>query len=326
MKKKLALFFFVIATAGIFVLWQSRQIKVPDTFRIGVVSFTAIDKVTFAGFKEGMERLGYKEEGNSVEYLFEGVNGDRALFPSSIEKVIAFQPDLIFVSSTPATQAVQEATRQNRIPVVFGPVNDPLAAGIVKDIRHPSGHITGIRLSPSDARRLQLFQQLAPDSRNLFLPYYPDDNSSVASLTQIMSESEKLGINIIAGKILKDEDLAHALLELPEKVDGIFLPRDSRVERKIDKWVALSLRYKIPLCAPSRLQIDHGALFSYGFSHRRIGQQAARLAAQILQGADPGILPVEAAENLSFLNMKTAKAINLDLPDKILRQMHEIIR
>ena len=326
MKKILALLFLVLVIAGIFVFRQSRQVKAPDTYRIGVISFTAIDKVTFEGFKEGLERLGYGEEGKSVEYLFVNVNGDRTLLQVKIEEVLAFQPDLIFVSSTPATQAVQEATRQNKIPVVFGPVNDPLASGIVQDIRQPSGHITGIRLSPSDARRLQLFHQLTPHSRNLFLPYHPDDNSSVASFTQIMSGSEKLGISIIPGKILKEEDHTHAIQHLPEKADGIFIPRDSRVEAKIDDWVALSLRHKIPLCAPSRQQIDHGALFSYGFSHRRIGEQAARLAAQILQGSDPGILPVEAAENLSFLNMKTAKAIELELSDKTLRQMNEIIR
>lgn len=326
MKRFLSLLFFVLVIVGILALWRSQQVKEQDTYKIGALTFTGIDKVTFAGFKEGMKQLGYGGEGKAIEYRFENVNGDRSRLQESIEKLLAFQPDLIFVSSTPATQAVQGATRQNKIPVVFGPVNDPVASGIVQNIRNPAGHITGIRLSPSDTRRLQLFHQMVPQSRTLFLPYHPDDNSSVASFTQIMSGAEKLGITILPRKILKEGGLAHAIQNFPKEVDGIFLPRDSRVEAKIDDWVALSLRYKIPLCVPSRQQIDNGALFSYGFSHKRIGQQAARLASQILQGVDPGTLPIEAAENLSFLNMKTAQAIGLELPDKTLRQMNEIIR
>lgn len=326
MRKFLVLVVFVFVIIGSFVFWRSQQAVEQDSYTIAVISFTAIDKVTFEGFKEGMKRLGYGEKGKTIEYHFETVHGDRSLLQRSIDKLLSFNPDLIFVSSTPVTQAVQSATRQNKIPVVFGPVNDPIASGIVKDIRHPAGNITGIRLSPSDTRRLQLFHQITPDSRTLYLPYHPDDNSSVSSFTQIMSGAKKMGINILPRQIQNEADLNHSIHNLPANADGIFLPRDSRIEARIDDWVALSLKYKIPLCVPSRQQIDNGALFSYGFSHKQIGLQAARLAGQILLGVEPGVLPIEAAENFSFLNMKTAQAIGLELPDRTLRQMNEIVR
>lgn len=81
-----------------------------------------------------------------------------------------------------------------------------------------------------------------------------------------------------------------------------------------------------PLCAPSRQQAEQGALFSYGFSHGQIGEQAARLADQILRGAQASSLPVEAAENFSYLNISTARRLGLSLSDKSLRRINEIIR
>lgn len=327
MKKNIFPILIFGAVVIFFILWKNFHSGHLAPYRIGVVSFTAVDKVTFAGFKDGLNHLGYGEHGGQpVEYLFLSADGDPAKLPDNIEKVMDFQPELIFVSSTPATLAVQKATREKSIPVVFGPVNDPVAAGIVKSLKQPSGHITGIRLSPSDARRLQLFHQVSPSSRQLYLPYHPDDESAMASRQQVLDEAKKLGIKIISKELLNEENMTEALQVLPEGVDGIFLPRDSRVEARIKAWVTLSLTKKIPLCAPSRQQTEHGALFSYGFSHSQIGEQAARLASQIIQGAHPGTLPVEAAENFSFLNIKTAKAIDLSLPDETLRQINEIIR
>ena len=326
MKKITLVLICAVVAALLFTVWQMKKSDQAAPYRIGVVSFTAVDRVTYAGFQEGLKKLGYGNGRKPVEYLFQSAGGDHKVLAAVVEKVLAFQPDLIFVSSTPATQAVKKATRQNRIPVVFGPVNDPLSAGIVPKIRQPGGNITGIRLSFSGVRRLQLFQQLSPDSKRYYLPYHPDDKSALASLEQILPEAKKLGITVLPRKLSSGEDLADALLHLPENADAIYLPRDSRVEVKIDDWVKLSLKHKVPLCAPSRQQMERGALFSYGFSHSRIGEQAAGLAAQIIEGADPGTLPVETAESYSFLNMKTAADIGLELSDNTLRQINEIFR
>ncbi len=308
------------------LLWQNRQPGPVKPSRIVAVSFTSVDRITFAGFKKGLSRLGYGQSGQQVDYFFLSANGDSTLLPEIVDQALSLQPDLIFVSSTPATQAVARATREKPVPVVFGPVNDPVAAGIVPSIKQPSGHITGIRLSPSDSRRLQHFSEISPASRRLFLPYHGDDKSAVDSRNQAMAAADKLGLEVITRELYSVEELSQAVHNPPAEADAIFLPRDSRVEAEITAWVELSLRQKIPLCVPSRQQVAHGALFSYGFSHQRIGEQAARLASQILKGADPGSLPVEAAENFSYLNIKTAQAIGLPLSDATLRQINEIIR
>ena len=300
-----------------------QSAKKNEKTTIGVISFTEVDKKTFVGFQERMAELGYPAD--QVRYVVERAGGQISALDDLVAKVLAEEPDLIFVSSTPGTLAVAKATKESRLPVVFGPVNDPLAAGLVKSLRQPGGHITGIKLAASDARRLDFFVKTFPSLKSLYVPYHSVDKSSVATLAQIRPEAERLGVKILAVDFSGIEDLTTAVAEkLPAAADAIFLPRDSRMESMIDSLVDLAEAHKLPLCAPSRLQMEHGALYSYGFHHHQIGRQAAQQARQILQGADPGTLSVEAAANYSYLNMAAAKKIGLEVSDASLRMINEI--
>lgn len=315
----------VLAALLASLLMPPRQAGVAGR-TIALVQLTEVDRNTVDGFQAGMAALGYRE-GDSVTYLGGEPAGSIDRLEGIILDHLKQQPDLIFVSSTPATLAVKRLTEASRQPpVVFAPVNDPLGAGIVADLRHPGGHITGVRLPTGDDLRLQWLLRIAPRTKRVYLPYTPDDKSAQTSLRQAADAAARLGVTVLARPVNAADGIQAAIAALPADADAIFLPRDSRIEAGIAQFVALAQARRLPLSAPSRIQVEAGALFSYGFVHRDIGRQAARLADQIFKGSRAGDLPVEMAENSLAINLATATAIGIAIPDDILLQAEHVVR
>jgi putative ABC transport system substrate-binding protein len=292
---------------------------------IALVRLTAVDANTVAGFKAALAEAGYRE-GQEVVYLDPGPVGSIDRVDAVIRQHLASKPDLFMVSSTPATQAAQRLTRGMDIPVVFAPVNDPVGAGIVADLRHPGGHITGVRLPTGDDLRLQWLHEIAPAARRVLVPYTAEDKSAQTTLALIGPIAPELGLELVPQPVRGEAGVKALLAAPPAGVDAIFLPRDSSVESHVGLFVAHARAHRLPLCAPSLTQVEAGALFSYGFVHRDIGRQAARLAEQVFKGVKTGDLPVEMAENILSINLATAAAIGLDIPDRILLQAEQVIR
>lgn len=306
--------------------WISRPHEAAPRLRtIGIVQLTAVDAATVEGFKSGMTALGY-QEGRDIRYHYPAPAGSIERLAPILAAHLAADVDLLFVSSTPAAQAAQRATAGKAVPVVFAPVNDPVRAGIVASLQAPGGNLTGVRLPRGDALRLQWLLRLAPGVRRIVFPHNSRDPSALESLRQIQAVSGPLGVELLPQAIPEPAAIAGSLRELPAGVDAILLPRDSSVEAHIAEYVALALERKLPLCAPSLTQVEAGALLSYGFVHYEIGRQAAHLADQVLRGVPPADLPVETAHSYLAVNLKTAQAIGLRVPDDVLRQAHRLVR
>lgn len=314
----------LLAIVGYF-FGQGTPGRVPASRLIAMVQLTEVDATTESGFKEAMARLGYRE-GVDLRYLSQGPAGSVDRLEGMIQAHLQRNPDLFVVSSTPATLAVKRLSEGRNIPLVFAPVNDPLAAGIVSDLRHPGGRITGVRLPTGDDLRLDWLIRIAPAAKRVFVPYHGNDNSAQVSLSQISAAAPGLGIELVTRNILPGEEISRVIAEVPDNVQAIFLPRDSRVEAQVDAFVALANQRRLVLSAPSLIQVRRGALFSYGFVHQDIGRQAARLADQIFKGIAPGDLPVEMAESSLSINLATAARLGIRIPDHILHQAEHLVR
>lgn len=304
--------------------------SVPSTPRVvAMIRLTPVDDNTVAGFRAAMRNLGY-QEGKQVTYLDAPPAGSVEKLENIIRGHLDNKPDLIFVSSTPATLAVKRLTEASgKPPVIFAPVNDPLAAGIVTDLKHPGGHITGIRLPLGDDLRLQWLTRIAPQAKRIFLPYSADDRSALKSVEQVTAAAAKLGLQLVLHPIPAGATVSNAITAIDTiatDVDAIFLPRDSRVEAAIAEFVAIAAQRRLPIAAPSLIQVEAGALFSYGFVHRDIGRQAARLADQIFKGIAAGDLPVEMAESSLSINLVTAHKLGITVHDDILTQAEYLVR
>ncbi|HJS28289.1 MAG TPA: ABC transporter substrate-binding protein [Anaerolineales bacterium] len=301
----------------------------PEETRIGVVSAgLGLDDV-YEGFKVGMVDLGYVEDEN-ITYSYPNL-GDTSVEEEEREQIaselIESGVDLLLSMGTAATISAKNATDGTELPVVFAPVTDPVDAKLMEDPSSPGGNLTGVTNGGSESRRLEWLRDLSPETiKEIYVVYNSDDQSALVALATAEETAAKLGVSLITEPVTSDEAMVEAILQTPEEADAIFmLPEVMAVSHTAD-FVALALERKLPLAGPTTTQVEDGALVSYGLNLFEAGKQAARLADQILRGADPGTLPVEEAEFQLAINLDTAAAIGLDIPDEIINQANQVFR
>jgi putative ABC transport system substrate-binding protein len=272
-----------------------------------------------------LTELGYVE-GKNITYIYEGpVSTDK--LDAVAQGLVKAKVDLILAISTPATKAAQQATAGTDIPVVFIPVTDPVGAGIVASLTEPGGNLTGVTYTTQEGRRLEWLLQVAPTIKQLYIVYNPKDQSPVLALKMVSETAAKLGIELITREASTPEEIKAAFKDTPKEADAIFILPDSVVYAQKADWLKLAMERKLPTSGPNVTTVNDGVLTAYGADLGVAAkQQAAPLANQILQGAKPADLPVEMADYFSAINLKTAEAIGLDIPDTILRQADIVIR
>jgi putative ABC transport system substrate-binding protein len=297
--------------------------KTPETFVIGVVNPTAIMEPVLEGFKAGMTELGYTE--GQITYLYDGPVAKDALAPV-VQGFLDKKVDLILALTTPGAQVAQSTAAGNDVPIVFVPVTDPVQAGLVASLKQPGGNITGITTGGSDAQRLEWLLRVAPDVKRIYLPYNPTDKSPVGALVQIQEAATKLGVELVLREASTTDEVQAAITNIPDDVDAIFIGPDSLVGSLYKDWVSAAIERKLPLTGSSLSHVEAGMLLSYSYDNEAVGKQAARLADQIFKGVKPADLPVETSEFFLSLNLKTADAIGLVIPDDILRQARQVFR
>jgi len=317
---------FVVVVATVFFFTQDTTLNGhAKPFVIGAVRFSDVDTRTLKGFEAGLEALGWRV-GQDVIIQDFGPAGVIGNLDAMAAKHVAAGVDMIFVSSTPGTLAVKRATEGTDIPVVFSPVNDPVGSGIVDSLVAPGGNITGIKLPLGDDVRFHWLTQIAPGTSHVFVPYTKQDKSSMQSLAAVRAAALQMGVELITVATKSTAEARVTAQNIPDHVNAIFIPRDSGVGAAIDAYVDVSLKRKIPISAPPYTQVEAGALYCFGFIHDELGRQGAAVADKILRGVAPANTPIETGASYLTLNLKTAKAIGLVLPDNIIRQASLVIR
>jgi len=295
-----------------------------ETVVVGLVTNNSNGLANISGFQDGMSDLGYVE-GRNVSYVFSGNPVNSADLEATFLDMVEREVDLIFTAGTPTGVAAHAATRETEIPVVFGVIADPIAAGVMQDLTTPGGNMTGVRLSENQGRRLQLLLDLAPDIERIWVPHNPDDSAAADAVNQLTSVAGSLGVELVAGFARTDEEVVEAIRSIPMDIDAIFMVPDSVVNARIENLVDLAIERKLPLSGPSMIQVEQGALTAYGIIHREAGRQASAMADLILKGAQSGALPVQTAEAFLGLNLNTARIIGLDVTPDLVQQAEFIV-
>jgi putative ABC transport system substrate-binding protein len=296
----------------------------PKTYTIGVINIVPDLGSTLDGFKEGMAELGYTE-GENVAYIYEGATVDMGELDSVAQGLVEQDVDLILSITTPATRAAQKATAGTDIPIVFVPVTDPVGAGLVDSLRQPGGNTTGVTFGAQEGRRLESLVEIVPTIERIYVFYNPEDQSPVLALEAVDAAATELGIEIITREVHTSEEVTTAMESIPEEADALFLLPDSLVSTRMFDIIELAIELGLPTSGANTAIVEYGLLTAYGMDQRSSGKQAARLADQIFQGIEPADLPVGMAEFYLAVNLKTANAIGLDIPEEILRQADIII-
>jgi putative ABC transport system substrate-binding protein len=324
--------FLAVALMGLLLIGVGSQFANPRLFRIGVLNPDAPIEEVFDGFKAGMAQLGYVE-GESVEYLYDGpVGNEPGKLEDAADILMDAQVDMILAITTPATTVAKEAVAGTDIPVVFWVIADPVSAGYVTTMQRPGGNLTGVTIGiegfASEGRRLEWLKQVAPDIQQVYVPYNPDDALTIEQgLHTVQEVAASLGIELLLHEARTREEAAASAENIPDEADAIYILYSDRTVMSARRaFIENAIERQLSLSMFRSEDTGEGALVSFGTKYIPIGEQAARMADQILKGTPAGELPVEIPEFFLSINLQTADAIGLDIPENLIRQADFVIR
>jgi len=295
-------------------------------YTIGVVSPASSMEPVLQGFKEGMAERGFVE-GENVTYLYNGPLGpDAEKLEAETQNFVDAKVDLILALATPGTKAVQKVTAGTSVPVVFTPISDPLGAGFVESINRPGGNMTGVRNGGFTPKNLEWFKVIVPSIDKIYAPYNPNDQSAIYARGLLLDTAEKLDIEVVTPEVTSADGIPDVIAEMPEDIDAIFCMSDSMILSRVTDFVAAGNERGIPVTAVSRPHVEAGTLMGFGSEFITVGKQTANVAAQILNGADPAILPVEESEYFLYVNQNTANLLGITIPDEAIKAAAGIIQ
>jgi putative ABC transport system substrate-binding protein len=162
----------------------------PKIHRVGVLNYTPVGEPALEGLRKGLGDQGLIE-GKDYTLIYSGVIRDKAKLKAEAVRLIGQGINMFYTISTPATLAAKAATRENKIPVVFGPVNSPVKMGIVPNLKQPGANVTGVTFGPQEPRRLGMLHRFKPEIKTVYVPYNPLDKSPRVGIAKLKTAAEK---------------------------------------------------------------------------------------------------------------------------------------
>jgi putative ABC transport system substrate-binding protein len=321
-----------IATLGGAAAWPlAARAQKPGRMRlIGVITgdteSNSESQIRGAAFRHGLEQLGWAEGRNTkIEYRW-GV-ADASSIREQTTELVKLGPDVIVSMGTPVTAGLQQAT--HTIPIVFTLVADPVAAGLVANLAHPGGNITGFTNYEYaiGGKWLETLEQIAPRTALVLVILNPDNLGSSGLLRSIDSAARVLNIKTRTASALDVAEMNRTIEVLGHESNGALLVLPDAVTSNFrDSIVALAARYHLPAIYPFRYFAVAGGLISYGIDAADPFRRAASYVDRILRGSDVSDLPVEAPTKFELvINLKTAKMLGLKIPPALLARADEVI-
>jgi putative ABC transport system substrate-binding protein len=285
-------------------------------------------QVRIAAFREELQKLGWAEGRNLRIDPRWATAGDAEAHRRSVKELVALQPDLILSHNTPTTAALLRETRS--IAIVFASVSDPVGSGFVASFPRPGGNVTGFtNIEPTMAgKSLELLKEIAPTVKRVALLFNP----ATAPYTEVFLDPFKaaaasFAVEAIKAPVRDASELESVIAEQARAPNGgLVAMTDSFLTVHRVEIASLAARHRLPAVYPFRYFTEAGGLMSYGSDQIDNIRRAAIYADQILKGAKPGELPVQAPIKFDLvINLKTAKALGLDVPSALLARADEVI-
>ena len=300
--------------------------------RVGVL--VALDETDpqgmarFSGFMHQLAELGWIEGRNlRMDFRWAAGNVDRMrLFA---KELVSLKPDVILATSTPVAAALQEETRT--IPIVFANLNDPVASGFVASLSHPGGNLTGLINveATMGGKRLQLLTEIAPGMKRVAIMFSPNTAPYVTSYFQPSFEAAARLVQVepIMAPVHSDAEIETVIRSLGrEPGGGLITAPDNFLVNQRQTVISLAARNNVPAVYQISVFVRDGGLLSYGADDVDNYRRAATFVDRIFRGASPADLPVQLPTKFEMVvNLKTAKALGLEVPPSILLRATEVV-
>jgi len=282
----------------------------------------------FAAFREGLQKLGWME-GRNVRFDTRWTSaGNVEEMQRFAKELVALQPDLMLGHTTTATVALRQQTRT--IPVIFAFVSDPVGSGLVASFPHPGGNVTGFMvMEPTMAGKwMELLKEIAPRVTRVAFLFNPATATYAEYyLKPFKAVAASLAVEAIASPVRDTSELETVIATYAREPNvGLIVMPDTFNDAHRAEITSLTARYRLPAICPFRFYAKVGCLLSYGNEAIDNFRRAAQYADRILKGEKPSDLPVQAPVTFVLtINLKTAKALGLDVPAQLQQRADEVI-
>jgi putative ABC transport system substrate-binding protein len=325
---------FITVAGGAAASWPiAARAQQPERMRrIGVLmAFDENDpkaKGWLSNFTQGFAELGWTD-GRTVRMDVRWAAGSVDRMRAFAKELVQLQPDVILAGATPATAAVQRETRT--IPIVFAVVSDPVGAGFVVGLPRPGGNITGFTNVEAalGGKWLGMLKEIAPRVERVAIMFNPDTapGGGAYFLGPFEAAARSLGAEPITARVRSDAEIEAVITSLGREQAGLVIMPDSFMQVHQGTVISLTARNNVPAIGADLPGFaKEGGLLSYGANFPDIFRRAAPYVDRILRGANPGDLPVQAPTKWELvINLKTAKALGLDVPVQLRQLADDVI-
>jgi len=266
-------------------------------------------------------------EGRTVAIEYRWAEGRSERFADIASEFVRLKVDVI-VTQGSAMLFTKQAT--SVIPLVFAGANDPVGTGLVASLARPGGNVTGLSLQQFDlaGKRLELLREIVPQLRRLAVLFNAGNTGSQAALEvrEVRTAAAKLGVDVITAEFRRGDDIEAAFEGLKDRIEALYVIGDPLVTANRTRITTLALRGRLPTVYPNRENVEAGGLMSYGPTFADLYRRAGDYVDKILRGAKPADLPVEQPIKFDLIiNLTTAKALGLTVPQTLLASADEVI-
>jgi putative tryptophan/tyrosine transport system substrate-binding protein len=320
---------FILVLGGAAVAWplaastQERS-KLPTIGFLGTTAASAWMPWT-AAFVDQLRGIGWVD-GRTVRIEFRWADGRNDRFAEIATEFIRLKVDVIVTSGGAVLQTMKATSV---IPIVFALASDPVASGYVQSLARPGGNVTGLSLeSPNLAgKRLGLFREAVPNVRRLAVLANAGVPASVLEMGNVKAAAARLGYEFVSLEILRAEDIEPTFAGLRERADALYVcGADPLMNTNRVRINALALGEHLPTLHGEKQYVEDGGLMSYGPVIKELFKRTAELVDKILKGVKPADIPVEEPTKFELIvNLKTAKALGLTIPETFLSRADEVI-
>ena len=296
-------------------------------WRIGILiaGSSATARRSLDAFRQGLRELGYVEGRNIlIEARF--AEGRMERVPGLAAELVQLKVDVILTGGLPLVQALEQAT--TTVPIVMASGADPTAVGLASSLARPGGNVTGLSnmVTETASKLVEIAREIAPGASRIAVLVSGADVAT-AIWNDVRNAGEALKIAVLPVKATSADEIRGAIAQMKKERAGVFIvPADVLFFAERRKIVELANQAKLPAVYSRREYVEDGGLISYGVNVAGMWRRAAAFVDKILKGAKPGDLPIEQPTSFELvINMKTARAIGMKIPQSVLFRADRVI-